>query len=583
MGETLRAGGMRWQLAPGVPGEQLFGPEGFRLPEWRASGLAVLVKERPRRSIWRVQLPGLDFYLKNDHPPGASRLRRLLRAGATRSEYERGLAVAERGVPTPQPLAFAESLGGPPSGFLLTRTVLGSVPLDVFLVTILPTLPPDRRSRLRQRVAVALGRLLARMHDAGVTHRDLHPGNLLLQADSSDEPSLWLIDLHAVHLGRSLGVSEARANLVVLNRWFALRSERSDRLRCWQAYQEVRRSTGTPPLDRAAASSECRQLERATLRSNVRFWRVRDRRCLGSNRYFRRVRQGAVAGHAVADLPADALAPFLAEPDAAFGATGVRILKDSPSSTVAELELAGPDGPRKVIYKRFAVTKWTDPWAALARPTAALHSWVMGHGLLTRLLPTPRPLAVLHRYRRGLPREGYLLTEKVPDAVDLAACVDRLAGRLAEERRLLLREMLGRVGRLLRTLHQRHLSHRDLKAPNLLLQTRNGEWGMGNENQEVAPSFPIPHSPFRIFFIDLLGVRRHGKLRRSRRVQNLARLHASFRSHPALTRTDKLRFLRAYLAWGLHGRLGWKRWWRQVEAATEAKVLRNRRNGRPLN
>jgi hypothetical protein len=143
--------------------------------------------------------------------------------------------------------------------------------------------------------------------------------------------------------------------------------------------------------------------------------------------------------------------------------------------------------------------------------------------------------------------------------------------------------MLGRVGRLLRTLHQRHLSHRDLKAPNLLLQMGNGEWGMGKESQEVAPSFPMPHSPFPIFFIDLVGVRRHGKLRRSRRVQNLARLHASFRCHSALTRTDKLRFLRAYLAWGLHGRLGWKRWWRQVEAATEAKALRNRRNGRPLN
>ena len=84
------------------------------------------------------------------------------------------------------------------------------------------------------------------------------------------------------------------------------------------------------------------------------------------------------------------------------------------------------------------------------------------------------------------------------------------------------------------------------------------------------------------WLIDLVGVERRGKLRRSRRVQNLTRLHASFHRHPAVTRTDKLRFLRAYLEWGLRGRDGWKRWWREIEQATRAKVARNARNRRPL-
>jgi hypothetical protein len=174
-------------------------------------------------------------------------------------------------------------------------------------------------------------------------------------------------------------------------------------------------------------------------------------------------------------------------------------------------------------------------------------------------------LLLLHRYRRGLPHEGYLLTEKVPDAVDLAAYVDRLHRSAVNDGSGRLRTLLDRVARLLRTLHERHLSHRDLKAPNLLLRVR-----------------PDGLTVEEVFFIDLVGVRRHRKLHRSRRIQNLARLHASFRSHPGITRTDKLRFLRTYLAWGLRGRLGWKRWWRQVEAATEAKVRKNLRSGRPL-
>jgi len=70
-------------------------------------------------------------------------------------------------------------------------------------------------------------------------------------------------------------------------------------------------------------------------------------------------------------------------------------------------------------------------------------------------------------------------------------------------------------------------------------------------------------------------------LSRSRRVQNLARLHASFFQSPALTRTDKLRFLRIYLQWGLFGRHDWKRCGRD-RAGTREKVARNARKGRPL-
>jgi len=32
----------------------------------------------------------------------------------------------------------------------------------------------------------------------------------------------------------------------------------------------------------------------------------------------------------------------------------------------------------------------------------------------------------------------------------------------------------------------------------------------------------------------------------------------------------------------LHGKTGWKEWWRDIERATQAKVERNRRTGRPL-
>jgi hypothetical protein len=116
-----------------------------------------------------------------------------------------------------------------------------------------------------------------------------------------------------------------------------------------------------------------------------------------------------------------------------------------------------------------------------------------------------------------------------------------------------------RTARLLRDLHRRGLAHRDLKAANLLVGT-DGELSL----------------------IDLVGLERPGNLSNKQRIQNLARLHASFHDDPRLSKADKLRFLRIYLSWGLFGSKGWKAWWRAIAEATARKIERNRRRGRPL-
>jgi tRNA A-37 threonylcarbamoyl transferase component Bud32 len=561
---VLVSGGLRWQIRPGL--EPLLGPDGLRLREWLAAGQAHPVKDGPHRTVYHVVLPELDFYLKhNRQADRGAWLRDLVRPSKARGEYEHALAVAARGVPTVEPLAVGEPCEGPGlrHSFLITRTLPETRPLNSFLESTLPQWPARRRARLRQRLAVALGHLLARMHAAGIIHHDLHPGNLLLRLDADDRPELFLIDLHSVRLGAPLSWRARRKNLIILNRWFMLRSDRTDRLRCWLAYYS--QSALHPP--RSDMRAAARDMERGTLASNLRFWRTRDRRCRGRNRHFQRLRGAEVAGHAVADLAPDVLAPLLADPDAPFERLGVVVLKKSPSSAVVEFDLPGPHGPRRVVYKRFAVTRWSDPWAALFRPTPALRSYVMGHGLLSRCLPTPRPLAVWHRYRHGLPYEGYLLTEKVPDALELLPFVNHLFTLAQAERLPLLRGLIDRIAHLLSSLHQRRLSHRDLKAANLLV----GGVSRLASGGEIS-----------ICFIDLVGVRRPLKLRRSRRVQNLARLNTSFLQHPCLTRSDRLRFLRLYLSWGLRGRIGWKRWWRQIEEATACKVRHNLRSGRPL-
>jgi serine/threonine protein kinase len=577
--------GFRWTLTTELR-SVLFGPQGLRLDEWVRTGEAHVVKHGPHRVVYRIDLPGISFYLKHNRiPDRLSWLRQLIRQSKARKEYESALAIAARGVPTITPLGLGEQQCLYRSGesYFITRSLEDCQPLNLFLAATLPGLPLARRTAVRHRVAVELGRLVARIHDAGIVHNDLHAANLLVHLGAEDNVALYLIDLNSVRIGAALDWPTSRRNLVMLNSWFVPRVSRSDRLRFWKAYFEARQLGiwqrgvfGPKPHARLAL-----QIEKLTWRFNLRFWRRRDRRCLRSNRYYRKVRGPGVIGHAVTELDDSALRQLLADPDAPLRQPGVRLLKDSVSSTVAELQLKVNGVLRSVIYKRFRVTSWTDPLTALLRRTPALRSWVHGQGFRERGLPTARPLAVFHRSRGGLCYEGYLLTEKIEQAAELHQYLRELLALPGDVRLPRLRQLIGEVARVIRALHRRRLSHRDLKAANILVRRADAPPSPAEPYPNLARN--LLHMPeSAVWLIDLVGVELFRRLKRKRRVQNLARLNASFYEHPLLTRSDRLRFLRVYFDWGIHGRGEWKKWWRQVAQATQDKVERNRRRGRPL-
>src|SRR4051812_24101062 len=97
----FQAGDLPWQGRPDVPLDLLFQADGLRLQEWLETGQAHVVKQGQHRTVYRVQLPGLDFHLKH-YPLADTRayLRQLVRPSKARTEHERTLAVAQRGVPT---------------------------------------------------------------------------------------------------------------------------------------------------------------------------------------------------------------------------------------------------------------------------------------------------------------------------------------------------------------------------------------------------------------------------------------------------------------------------------------------------
>lgn len=546
---VARAAGRVWYLTPA--GAELFGPNGPRIDRWLADGSAVQVKANATRTLYRVELPTATVYVKHCRVTSAEGwVREVLRPPKARLEFENALALRARGIPAVEPLAW----GGPDShwpgeNFLITRAAPG-VPFTDYLERQLPALPPHERPASRRQAAHALARLFALLHDAGVNHPDPHPGNLLVELPACGVPHFTLLDLHDVRTGPPLGWAESRGNLVLLNRYFELRVSRSDRARFWHTYLGSRATLSIAPP--AEVRDRANELERATRASNIRFWAGREQRWLGSNRTIRRVRHGTLSGLAVRDLPDEFLRGLLADPDAAFApdASGrpPRILKDCPTSTVAVIPMPTPAGTVPVVFKRVNVRSWVTPVRNLVHRSAVLRSWSAGHSLRDRHIPTPRPLAVFHRHRCGCPTEGYLLTELVPGAVQLDDAV--AAGA---------RPALLKLARVLRMMHDRGVSHRDLKAANILLA--NG-------------ADPV--------LIDLVGVRTGVRLDVARRAKELARLNVSFLTSPDVTWSDRLRFLRAYLSAGPGLGVGWKSWWDLLSRATAVKVERNRRHGRAL-
>src|SRR5262249_40880306 len=86
----------------------------------------------------------------------------------------------------------------------------------------------------------------------------------------------------------------------------------------------------------------------------------------------------------------------------------------------------------------------------------------------------------------------------------------------------------------------------------------------------------------RAWFIDLVGVRLDDAPSFAIRVRDLSRLNASFHDRGDVTRSARLRFLRAYLGHDFARWPTWKVWWKEMAGVTAAKVAKNRRTGRPL-
>ena len=563
---------VKWILAPEVAEsktirEALFNEGVLRFPQWLDANMVKTIKSGSHRSVYQIQLPQMDIHLKHNRISGPRAFfRECFRATKAKNEFRMALDLLSLGIPTIAPLAFGTSAGFLPDSFIITHTLENSTPLSDYWETLQSQTWEESWDN-RHELIKALAIFLATMHRKGVVHTDLHPGNLMVQTNKQKPSKIMMLDLHPVRIHSTRVPWEIRLeNLAMLDRWAALHASLTDRMRLWDYYtKEVGGFEGDDAFafhDKYWLKKQVIIMKALESNANLKLWSSFDLRCMGNNRRFKKFRHNNIKGHHVADLGKDCLIELVNLKTETGDSPGLKILKKSKSSEVVALTIKDGATEKKIIYKKIFATKMIDPLLSLFRPDGTSRSWAMGHAMIVRQLPTPRPLAMWHTHSVGLKVDGVIITEEIPNAIDMPGYLLKIDQLDEPVKTQILRTLVNKVAHLIRKMHDLSVSHRDLKSPNLMVSENGGT--------------------IKIWLVDLVGVRTHTYLPDERKAQNLARLNSSFVNSKQISNTEKLRFLRQYLRWGMEGPFTWKTWWRKIGRLTGLKIAKNQRSGRPL-
>ena len=542
--EVRTAGNFRWKLSAGWD-EVLLDDQGGMLAQWQKLGQAQVVKHGQHRTVYRIDLPGKTVYWKHYRCSHWLTLgKHAVRHSPSYREWQRAQEIHARGIPTITPVAFAEQRrhGLVHDSYFITEGIADTQPLDHFALVTLPTLPSAERDHLRKQLLDGLGRMCAEIHRAGVHHNDFHAGNVLVQ-QCGDKLPLYLIDVPGVSFSGPMNWSASCHSLAMFASGLLGSTTWRDRWRVWRAYRKHR-----PDLDWSKPKQKAEQVERLSQTLAMRIIRGRDKRAWSTNKDFYRIASRQYLGFATRSVSPELMKKLLENPHQPSHQGRHEPVKISHSSLVVKTTLPIDGQPLAVAYKRSRPKTWLKAVAAWLQPRRLLRGWHVGHALLSRGIATPRPLLAAVS-RRG--QAGFVATEWLTDALDLHLYAWQLAELPADQRDARVRQTAESLGRLLGRMHAWHVSHRDLKANNLMAR----ETPTGLET----------------FLIDLDGVCLTRHLSPRDWMHDLSRLAASLRRYPWISRTNLLRFLQAYLSQHPAPVPIWQTLWRGIQQHTQGR------------
>jgi len=247
---------------------------------------------------------------------------------------------------------------------LLTEALPNAMALDQFFQQWLAQADQPRLLRI---LLEELAHFLAKCHQAGVLHQDLHTGNLFVEVEENFcqpetfRPGLvhfFLIDVQAVRLQGALDRQRSLQNLSLLAGAWRERTTPAQRWRFWKRYCECR------PEVSFDLRRDAERLDRLGWEHRLRICRRRDRRCLATNRDFIALKTAGGKIYALADQNPDQLRLWALAPEVLVDQFLHRAMKLGHRSLVVEADwpldsesfVVASEGPTPQNHNRRRVT-----------------------------------------------------------------------------------------------------------------------------------------------------------------------------------------------------------------------------------
>ncbi|MCX8043577.1 MAG: lipopolysaccharide kinase InaA family protein [Desulfobacterota bacterium] len=447
-------------------------------------------------------------------------------------EWRAAAELKKRGIPTPAPIALGveRRWGVYRRIFLATEAIPATMTLKEYI---------DKNGVAHvEELIDHFAAFAALMRKAGVMHRELHWGHVLIRVLPDGSPQFYLIGLDRVKIrtaaGRHGGIS--RHSLVSAALWGNMPTHEQMVFlgaygrRIVQAIQQVYN------LCLAWRERGIRILEKMMQRKRMDSCpdHVQLKKIVSNGRW----------GVAVNDCSGIVIA-LMENPDVLFTLPEATVIKDS--RTTSSLILTHADtGP--LFFKRYNRKSLWHRFTHLFKKSRARRVWHAAHAMIARNVPTPKPLLFLEERHFGMVTRSFFVSQAVAHCIPLDAFASGgFMNFSIREKYMFIRALAQR----LRDMHDHGVRHGDLKAKNIVLAASDTTQG-------------------KIHFVDLDAVVIKKRLSCRDRYRDLERLSRSFPDSCFITMTHRLAFLKQYL--GPVSRETLRDAWQTIQKRTEKQL-----------
>jgi serine/threonine protein kinase len=246
------------------------------------------------------------------------------------------------------------------------------------------------------------------------------------------------------------------------------------------------------------------------------------------------------------------------DPDRFFSDERCVVVKDQRKIKVGRVAVELSGVLYRIFIKRYNAFSWRARLLSMFTRSGAFRS-LQGAGILQKAgFATAKPIAALESRRCGAVTKSFYLSEEIAGGKTADTYWREDLTKAQPQRFRDRRRFISGLALIFQALHRQGIYHNDLKDANIIV--------VPEKNREL------------FYLLDLEGTRRYSNLNLKRKIKNIVQLNHTLGR--LLRRTEKLYFLKVYLASGFASKPIKRRWITAVLEQSRRRDLKSRRRPR---